>query len=129
MAETIKKPSGELGLGNVTDSLNSILNLEPQVVFLDVRHQDYCPSIASQEENDCTCTTTKTTVISQDAWLKRFGQGRKERRASIISLYEKVIKFHEKQTKNFFQNLLKSIWLNNKPINTPHNPINLQFSY
>jgi len=82
MTETIKKPSGELGLGNATDSLNSILNLEPQLVFMDVRHQDYCRTIASQDEADCTCKITKTTVISQDAWLKRFGQGRKERRAA-----------------------------------------------
>lgn len=76
------KPSGELGLGNATDIVDSIVNQESRLIFLDVQHQDYCPSISSQEENDCTCTAISATVISQDTWLKRFGQGRKARRAA-----------------------------------------------
>jgi len=80
-----KQATGEVALDTARYSCNSILNQSSQIVFMDTRHQGGCPTILSQSENDCTCKITKTTVISQDAWLKRFGQGRKERRAAKAS--------------------------------------------
>lgn len=75
MTDPKKSHPGKDGSMFTTSSLNS-----NSFLFFSIRHDDICPSIESQQLDDCVCDPVAHEVTEQ-AWANEVEESRKARRA------------------------------------------------